>query len=280
MARLTVQKTLKMYVGGKFIRSESGRTVPAKGSDGTVMNVSFASRKDLRGSIQNNRGAQEPWAARTAYNRGQILYRLAEILEGRAATVPTGKKDIFAAIDRAVHHAGWADKIGAVLSTLNPVAAAYVNYSQVRPLGVVLAIPHPDDGLLGMVEALCASTLMGNATTLLVPEANAELATHLAEALATSDFPGGVVNVLTGDIEGVLKTANIHDDLDGIAVAEGVLSDEALKAAQLEGAEVMRRIVLTGRAERPAGPTELMRLAELQTVWMSAYEPRGGAAAY
>lgn len=280
MARLTVQKTLKMYVGGKFIRSESGRTTPAKGSDGTVMNVCFASRKDLRGSIQNNRGAQEGWAARTAYNKGQILYRLGEILEGRASTLPTGKKDIYASIDRAVHHAGWSDKIGAVLSTLNPVAAAYINYSLVRPLGVVLLVPHPDDKLLGMVEALCQSALMGNACTLVVPTENAELATHLAESLATSDFPGGVVNILSGDIEAVLATANIHDDLDGIALAEGVISDEALKTAQLEAAEVMRRIVLTGRAARPAGPTELGRLGEVQTVWMSAYEPRGGAAAY
>lgn len=280
MARLAVQKTLKMYVGGKFIRSESGRVSAQKGSDGTVMNVCYASRKDLRGSIENNRGAQGKWAALTAFNRGQILYRLGEILEGRWNQLPTTEKDAHAAIDRAVHHAGWSDKIGAVLSTLNPVAAAYVNYSMVRPLGVVLAIPHPDDGLLGMVEALCASALMGNATTLLITEKNAELATHLAEALATSDFPGGVINILTGDIDSVMATANIHDDLDGIFVPDGVLSPDTLQKAQFEGATVMRRIVLTKRADVPAGPIELMRLAELQTVWMSAYEPRGGAAAY
>lgn len=278
--RLAVQKTLKMYVGGKFIRSESGRTVPTRAADGTSMNVCYASRKDLRDSIGNNRGAQCAWCDRTAYNRGQILYRLAEILEGRKSTLPTADADADAAIDRAVHHAGWSDKVTAVLSTLNPVSATYVNYSHHRPVGVVLAIPHPADGLLGMVEALCGSALMGNATTLLVPTENAELATHLAEALATSDVPGGVVNVLTGDIPTVLATANLHDDLDALYVTEGVLDADTLRTAQHEGAHVMRRIVLTSRATRPAAPSELARLSEVQTVWMSAYEPRGGGAAY
>jgi len=280
MARLPVQKTLKMYVGGKFIRSESGRTTPQKSADGSVMNVCFASRKDLRGSIENNRASQPGWAARTAYNRGQILYRLAEILEGRLSTLPTSKKDAEAAVDRAVHHAGWSDKVTALLSTLNPVAATYVNYSLIRPLGVVLAIPAPADGLLGMVEALCHSAVMGNATTLLVDSTQAELATHLTEAMATSDFPGGVVNVLCGDIEGVLQTANIHDDLDGMLVTEGVLSEAALTQARFEGATVMRRIVLRPGAKRAAGPNELAQLSETQTVWMSAWEPSGGAAAY
>ncbi|MCA9568694.1 MAG: aldehyde dehydrogenase family protein [Myxococcales bacterium] len=280
MSRLAVQKTLKMYVGGKFIRSESGRTVAAKAADGSTMNVCFASRKDLRDSIGNNRSSQPKWAAMTAYNRGQILYRLAEILEARADTLPAKKADVHAAIDRAVHHAGWSDKVTAVLSTLNPVAATYVNYSLVRPVGVVLAVPHPDDGLLGMVEALCAAVLMGNSTTVLVPPASAEVATHLMEALATSDFPGGVVNILTGDIPGVLATANVHDDLDTLFVTEGVLEPEVLKTAQIEAAAVMRRIVIAGRAAEPATPAHLMRLAELQTVWMSAWEPQGGAAAY
>jgi acyl-CoA reductase-like NAD-dependent aldehyde dehydrogenase len=280
MARLPIEKTLKMYVGGKFIRSESGRVTPAKGKDGSVMNVCFASRKDLRNSLGNNRSAQAGWAGRTAYNRGQILYLIGEILEGRIDTLPTKKKDAEAAIDRAVHYAGWSDKIEQVLSTLNPVAATYVNYSRVRPLGVVVAFSHPKDGLLGMVDALCASAVMGNATTLVVPTAQAELATHLAESLATSDVPGGVMNVLSGDVEEVLKTANIHDDLDGLWIPEGTLSAEALKAAQFEGAQVMRRIVTVPRAGEPRPPSDLSRLSEMQTVWMSAFEPKGGAAAY
>ncbi len=280
MARLPVQKTLKMYVGGRFIRSESGRTVPARGADGSTMNVCFASRKDLRDSIGNNRAVQPAWAARTAYNRGQILYRLAEILEGRASTLPIPLEDAHLAIDRVVHHAGWADKIGAVLSTINPVAATYVNYSRVRPMGVVLAIPHPADGLLGMVEALCASAVMGNATTLILPAERAELGAHLAESLATSDVPPGVMNLLTGDVESILAHANLHDDLDCLLLTEGAIGAAALEEAQREGAQVMRRIVVTPRADRPATPEQLGRLAEVQTVWMSAYEPRGGAAAY
>ncbi len=280
MARLPIQKTLKMYVGGKFIRSESGRTTPVKAKDGQVMNVCFASRKDLRNSLGNNRSAQPGWAGRTAYNRGQILYRIGEILEGRLDTLPTKKKDAEAAVDRAVHYAGWSDKIEQVLSTLNPVAATYVNYSRVRPLGVVMSLSHRKDGLLGMVDALCVSAVMGNATTLVVPSELADLATHLSEALATSDVPGGVMNVLSGDVEGVLQTANIHDDLDGLWVPEGALSDDALKAAQFEGAQVMRRIVTVPRANEPRPPSDLGRVAEMQTVWMSAFEPKGGAAAY
>lgn len=280
MARIRVQKTLKMVVGGKFIRSESGRVSPVKGVDGSVMNASFASRKDLRNSIANNRGAQAAWAARTAYNRGQILYRLAEILDDRASTLPTTEADAFAATDRAVHHAGWSDKVTALLSSLNPVAATYVNYSKIRPLGVVVMVPHPEDGLLGMVEVACRSALMGNAATLLIPLERAELATQFAECLATSDFPGGVINILTGDIPALLQTANIHDDLDGLVLTEGTVTADVLAAAQVEGAAVMRRIHTIARAKEPAGPNELGRLSEMQTVWMSAFEPQGGAAAY
>jgi acyl-CoA reductase-like NAD-dependent aldehyde dehydrogenase len=268
--RLAVRKTLKMYLNGRFIRSESGRVLPITAADGTAMHACRASRKDLRDAIGANRAALAGWAGRTAFNRGQILYRLAEMLEDRREALPTAQADAEAAVDRAVHHAGWADKITAVLSSLNPVAAAYVNYSMVRPLGVVVAVPHPEDGLLGMVEALCSVLVMGDTGTLVVPVARAELATALTEALHTSDLPGGALNVLTGELDELLPVAHTHDDLDGLLLTDGVLDDEAFAEAERQAAHVLRRLVVVPRAARPAGPETLIRLAEIKTVWMSA----------
>lgn len=278
-SRLPVQKTLKLYIGGKFPRSESGQVVATKSASGGIVNVSRASRKDLRDAVGTARSAQGPWAARTAYNRGQILYRLAEMLEDRASSMPVPLTDVHAAVDRAVHHAGWADKVSAVLSTLNPVSATYVNYSRIRPLGVVVAFPDPRDGLLGMVEAACASAVMGNGTIVVTPIELGEIAACFAEALATSDLPGGVVNVLTGDVGELLGHASRHDDIDGLYLAHDV-GVEALGDAEQQAARVMRRLIRVSGAKAPATPIELQRMAEVQTVWMSAYEPRGGAAAY
>jgi len=277
MSRLGIDKTVKQYVGGKFIRSESGRVMSIEGSDGRPVNVPQGSRKDLRDTVRVARAAQPGWAARTAYNRGQILYRLAEMLDHRLATLPTTEADAVAAIDRAVHHAGWADKVTAVLSTLNPVSGTYVNYSRIRPVGVVVATPSPADGLLGLVEVTCASAVMGNGTILLVDAAAGELAAAYSECLHTSDLPGGVVNVLTGSQAELLKVASIHDDVDTLLLY-GDTPD--LAHHQEQGAQVMRRIVSARPAAQAASPIELQQLSEVQTVWMSAYEPQGGAAAY
>ena len=275
MSRLSIEKTVKQYVGGKFIRSESGRVMASEGSDGRTVFVPQGSRKDLRDAVRVARKAQGAWASRTAYNRGQILYRLAEMLDGRP--LPTREADAIAAIDRAVHHAGWADKITALLSTLNPVSGTYVNYSRIRPLGVLVTVPDPKDGLLGMVEAACTCAVMGNACIMVVDAALGELAAAFAEALHTSDLPGGVVNVLTGDASELLAVASIHDDVDGLLLY-GETPD--LSSLQTEAAHVMRRIVTRKGATSPASPIELQQLSEVQTVWMSAYEPQGGAAAY
>lgn len=269
MKRLPVEKTLKMYLGGKFVRSESGQTLPSAGADGRSVNVCRASRKDLRNAVTANRKAQAGWAGRTAYNRGQILYRLAEILDDRKGALPTTAADAEAATDRAIHHAGWSDKVTALLSSLNPVGQAYVNYSLIRPLGVVVACPDPADALLGMVEALCTATVMGNAVTLLVPIDQGPLATALAEALAVSDVPGGVVNVLTAIVPELVPVVSSHDDVDGLVLWGAALDAESAMAAERDAAHMMRRIVTLDGASRAAGPPELARLAEVQTVWMS-----------
>ncbi len=269
-ARLRVQKTLKMYVGGQFIRSESGHTIPARSSRGEVMHICKASRKDLRDAVEIARAAQPGWAGRTAYNRGQILYRLAEILEDRATALPCPPEDVAHAVDRAVHHAGWADKVTAVLSSLNPVGGAYVNYSMIRPVGLVVACPRGEDGLLGLVEATCAALLMGNAVILLVPADASEIAVAFAEALATSDVPGGVVNVLTGDVAAVLDWADKHDDIDALYVAGDALDAARWTRSQAAAARVMRRLVHVAPAAEPADPSVLQRLGEVKTVWMSS----------
>jgi len=270
VSRLRVEKTLKLYVGGAFVRGESGRTIPVKSHRGEPMHVSRASRKDLRETVEKMRAAQPGWWKRTAYNRGQILYRLAEMLEDREASLPTSPDDVSAAVDRAVHHAGWTDKITALLSTLNPVATTYVNYSMVVPTGIVVAVPHPEDGLLGMVEATCAALVMGNAVALLVPPERAELAVAYAEALATSDVPAGIVNVLTGDLEDLVGGANTHDDVDCLYAASGALGPSLLTKVESEAAHMMRRVVQVPRAAEPASPLTLGRLSEVRTVWMSA----------
>lgn len=278
--RLTADKTLKMYVGGKFIRSESGQVLPATTVGGRPMNVPRASRKDIRDTIARLRAAQPGWAGRTAYNRGQILYRLAEILDSRADGLPCPAHQVAAAADRAVHYAGWTDKIGALLSSVNPVASAYVNYSRVAPMGIVVAAPDPADGLVGLVDALCAPLVMGDTVALAVGLDQAELAVALAEALAVSDVPAGVVNVLTGHVAEILTHASRMDDLDCVVLYGSAVDADAVAAQQVEGARVLRRIVRYPAATEPVSPTGLAKLAELQTVWVSSQMMAGGGSAY
>lgn len=278
--RIEVLKTHKLYIGGKFVRSESGRTMAVESSDGPI-HVSRASRKDLRDTVRIARKSQLNWAAKSAYNRGQILYRLAEMLEDRRGELRTSAADASTAIDRCVHYAGWTDKVTALLSTLNPVASAFVNYSMVGPTGIVVAMPHPEDGLTGMIEAVCVPLVMGNSVILLVPASGARLALALAEALGVSDMPGGVVNLLTGDLWELADQASQHDDLDLFWEMGEVLTAEHRTEVQKRGARMIRRFVQTGRASRPLPPHELGRFSETKTVWMSSYVPSGaGGPAY
>ena len=280
MSRLRIQKTIKQYIGGKFVRSESGRTLPATSSRGEAMHVCQGSRRDLRNTMRIARSAAGGWGARSGFNRGQIIYRLAEMLEDRTSSLPTTEDDAIAAVERAVFFAGWCDKIGAILSTLNPVQQAYVNYSMIRPLGVVLVVPKPSDGLLGMVESVCNALIMGNSVIVLAPVERAELALAFAEALHTSDVPGGVVNIITGDVEALVGHANALNDLDAIVVPAGLLSQEAATAVAMEGARVLRRIWWTSGATIAAGPHQLQKLSEVKTVWMSSGADITGGAAY
>lgn len=287
--RVAVQKTYKLYVGGAFIRSESGRSYRARAATGELAtaNVARASRKDLRGAVVAARKAFPGWASRTAYLRSQILYRVAEMLEGRraqfaseiAATTPKTKgsireaeREVTASIDRAVWYAGWADKYQTVLGSLNPVAAPYFNFSVAEPLGVVGVVAPDERPLLGLVSALFPVLASGNAAVVLVSEEAPLAALTFGEVLATSDVPAGVVNLLAGERSELLPHLAKHMDVDGILLATG--DDAERKLVATEGAENLKRV----RTLRPpAGadwddgaaqsPLLIEPFVELKTIW-------------
>jgi len=207
-ARLDIRKTYKLSIGGAFPRSESGRSYPVTGPDGEVIaRPARASRKDLRDAVRAARQAFPGWSGATAYNRGQVLYRVAELMEGRREQFADelrhlgGKRverEVTAAIDRWVWYAGWSDKLHHVLGTVNPVAGPYFNFTFPEPTGVVGVIAPDEPALLGFVSRVAPAVISGNAVVVLASESRPLPAVTLGEALATSDVPGGVINILTG----------------------------------------------------------------------------------
>jgi acyl-CoA reductase-like NAD-dependent aldehyde dehydrogenase len=258
--RLPVKKTYKLFVGGAFPRSESGRTYEAEGQ-----NVARGSRKDARDAVKAARGAQPKWAGATAYNRGQVLYRLAEMVESRAAEFAelcTGRDEVERTIDRIVWYAGWADKLPQVLGGTNPVAGPYFNFSVPEPTGVVAVLAPDEPPLLGLVTRLIPPLVGGNAVVAVASETHPLAAIELAEAIATSDVPGGVVNVLTGYRKEIAPWLASHMDVNAIDVcgADGF-------AAELEqlAADNVKRVV-RGRADAQS-PWEISSFLELKTIW-------------
>lgn len=229
MSRTTVLKTYKLWVGGAFIRSESGRAYPVRDAQGAFFaNVPQASRKDLRDAVQAARSAQSSWAKRTAYNRGQILYRVAEMLETRRAAlhaelqVVLGSSardtdaEINASIDRWVYYAGWSDKFGAVLSSVNPVAIPMHTFTLPEPTGVV-GIACPSEAPLASLSSLIAPAIVsGNTVVALLPESVPTVGLTFAEVLATSDLPAGVVNLLSGNPNELLPHLAAHGGVDAL----------------------------------------------------------------
>jgi acyl-CoA reductase-like NAD-dependent aldehyde dehydrogenase len=260
MARLPVRKTYKLFVGGAFPRSESGRTFEAEGQ-----NVARASRKDVRDAVRAARGSFPGWAAATAYNRGQVLYRVAEMLEARSddlARVCSGRKEVEAAIDRIVWYAGWADKLPQVLGGANPVAGPYFNFTVPEPTGVV-AIVAPDEPALGGIVARLAPALVGgNAVVALASETHPLAAIELAEAIATSDVPAGVVNVLTGFHDELAPVLAAHMDVNAIDVSGG---DGSIAELERLAADNVKRVVHSDPSAQ--SPYEIERFLELKTVW-------------
>jgi acyl-CoA reductase-like NAD-dependent aldehyde dehydrogenase len=258
--RLPVRKTYKLFVGGAFPRSESGRTYEAEGQ-----NVARASRKDVRDAVRVARAAQPGWGAATAYNRGQVLYRLAEMLEARTeelAQLCSGRDEVERAIDRIVWYAGWADKLPQVLGGANPVAGPYFNFTVPEPTGVVAVLAPDEPPLLGLVTRLVPPVVGGNAVVAVASESHPLAAIELAEAVATSDVPAGVVNLVTGLRSELAPVLAAHMDVNAIDVCG---ADGAVRELEELAAENVKRVV-RGKVEAQS-PWEIAAFLELKTVW-------------
>jgi acyl-CoA reductase-like NAD-dependent aldehyde dehydrogenase len=260
VTRLPVRKTYKLYVGGAFPRSESGRTYEAEGQ-----NVARASRKDARDAVRAARSAFPAWSGLTAYNRGQVLYRLAEMMEARATDlekVCSGRDEVEAAVDRVVWYAGFADKLPQVLGGSNPVAGPYFNFTVPEPTGVVAVLAPDEPALGGLVSRILPPLVGGNAVVAVASEAHPLAAVELAEALATSDLPAGAVNLLTGFRDELAPWLAGHMDVNAIDLtgADG-RSDELERLA----AENVKRVVRS--TPDAQSPWEIEAFLELKTVW-------------
>ena len=260
MSRIPVRKTYKLYIGGAFPRSESGRTYEADGQ-----NVARASRKDARDAVRAARSVFPVWAGLTAYNRGQVLYRLAEMMEARAsdlAALSTGRQEVESAIDRVVWYAGWADKLPQVLGGANPVAGPYFDFTVPEPTGVVAILAPPEPPLLGIVSRVLPALVAGNAVVAVASERQPLAAIELAEALATSDLPGGAVNILTGFREELAPWLAGHMDVNAIDLT-GI--DGPTVELERAAAENVKRVVRSDADAR--SPWEIEAFLELKTVW-------------
>jgi acyl-CoA reductase-like NAD-dependent aldehyde dehydrogenase len=260
MSRLPVKKTYKLYIGGAFPRSESGRTYEAQ-----EQNVARASRKDVRDAVQAARAAQPKWASATAYNRGQVLYRIAEMMEARVpefAELCSGKDEVHRAIDRWVWYAGWSDKLAQVIGSSNPVAGPYFNFTIPEPTGVVAVIAPDDPPLLGLVSRIAPVLTGGNAVVALASETQPLAAIELAEAIATSDLPGGAVNLLTGRRAELAPWLAAHMDVNAIDLtgADGLRAELETAAA-----DNVKRVVLGSPDSQSL--YEISAFLELKTVW-------------
>jgi acyl-CoA reductase-like NAD-dependent aldehyde dehydrogenase len=280
-ARIDVRKTYKLYVGGKFPRSESGRSYPVTDAKGRFLaNPAQASRKDARDAVVAARGAFSDWAASTAFNRGQVLYRVAELLEGRRAQfaadvaaaegLAARRADavVDAAIDRWVWYAGWADKIAQVDGACNPVAGPFFNFSTPEPTGVVATIAPQDSSLLGLVSVIAPAVVTGNTVVVLASEARPLPAVTLAEVLATSDVPGGVVNILTGRTAEIAPHLAAHMDVNALDLA-GVEAPDAAASLEVGAADNLKRVLRPREEDWTATPSleRILGLLETKTVW-------------
>ena len=241
--RLTVRKTYKLWIGGAFVRSESGRYDHASANDGREMNIPRASRKDVRDAVAAARKALPGWAGRTAYNRGQILYRAAEALESgadRFSGVGLDRAEVEAAVDVLLHYAGWTDKLAPVLGGVNPVAAPFLSFSLPEPTGVVGIVAPDRPALLGLVAEVAPALAAGNVIVAVLSEADPLAGLDLAEVLGVSDVPGGVVNLLCGRRQELATAIGAHRDLNAIVDASG---DPEL-AAELDrlASETIKRV--------------------------------------
>jgi acyl-CoA reductase-like NAD-dependent aldehyde dehydrogenase len=284
MARIDVRKTYKLYVGGEFPRSESGHSFPVHDVRGRfVANAALASRKDARDAVTAARKAFPGWSGRTAYNRGQVVYRIAELMEDRrpqfvealrqseGSTAAAAGKALDASIDRLVWYAGWADKLTQVVGNANPVAGPFFNLSTPEPTGVVAVLAPQESSLLGLVSVVAPVVVSGN-TVVVAASADRPLpAITFSEVLATSDVPAGVVNVLTGSLDRTAPTLASHMDVNAIDLTGLAGDPEQATALETEAAENLKRVRRAPAAEPDwtlePGLARMTDVLETKTVW-------------
>jgi acyl-CoA reductase-like NAD-dependent aldehyde dehydrogenase len=279
VSRTDVRKTYKLYIGGAFPRSESGRTYLVNDASGRLLaNAAKASRKDARDAVVAARKAFAGWSGRTAYNRGQVVYRVAEVLESRRAqfeaelaaggsSAAQARAEVDAAIDRLVWYAGWSDKIAQVDGSANPVAGPYFNLSSPEPAGVVAVIA-PASALLGLVSVVAPLIAVGNTCVVIASEVVPLVAITFAEVLATADVPGGVVNILTGEVAEIAPWLASHMDVNGLDLTGVTDADLArdLEVAAADNLKLVRRAGVENLDESPA-LDRMTRFMEIKTVW-------------
>jgi acyl-CoA reductase-like NAD-dependent aldehyde dehydrogenase len=287
-ARLAVRKTYKLFIGGQFPRSESGRSYVVRAPDGEPLaNAARGSRKDVRDAVRAARGAFPGWSGKTAMNRGQVLYRVAELLEGRreqaadevaaaeGLAAKGAREQVDRSIDRLVWYAGWADKLSQVLGTVNPVGASYFDFSIPEPTGVVGVVAPESSSLLGLVSRLAPVVVGGNTAVVLTSESKPLPAITLGEVLATSDVPGGVVNVISGQRAELVPWLAAHQDVNGIdAFGAPAALRVDLERAAIENVKRVARPPRAGadgfdwlddaRAQRPEW---IAAFLDIKTVW-------------
>lgn len=275
MSRLDINKTYKLFIAGAFPRSESGRVYEIKGANKKfIANPAMASRKDLRDSVVAAKAAQSGWANATAFNRGQILYRIAEIMQGRSeqfvdeicalegVSNKAAKIQVAEAIDTWVWYSGWCDKLSSVTGSLNQVSGPFYNFTTPEPLGVVAIFAESKPSLLGAVRTLAPVLAAGNTAVLIASESYPLPAITLSEALATSDIPGGVVNILTGKTAELAPWVGSHMEIDGVDVAG--LSKKQEEELKLVGADNLKRVF---RFTPTNNPERILSFMEQKTVW-------------
>ena len=273
---MTIKKTYKLFIGGKFPRTESGRVIDVRGKGGALLaNMSQASRKDFREAVVAARKASAGWAKATAYLRGQIIYRIAEILDGRGEQFVSelvshglredkAREDLARAIDLLVYYAGWSDKYQAVFSSVNPVASSHFNFSAPQPNGVVGIIAPVQGSLSGLVSTLAPVIVGGNCAVVLSPQ-DATTAISFSEVLATSDVPAGVVNILTGERDELGPEFAKHMDVNALMLCS---SDSAEKRAlELEAAENLKRVSVHPNKSLKEDPYLITDFQEVKTTW-------------
>lgn len=293
MERLKVLKTYKIYIGGKFPRTESGRYYIPEAKGKKLGNVCLSSRKDVRNSVVAARSAMGSWAGKTAYNRSQILYRIAEILEGRrdqfqgelitqGSTKAQAEKEVNASIDRIIYYAGWCDKFTQVFSAVNPVASAHFNFTSPEPMGVITVSAPQESGLLGLVSSIMPIMAGGNTCVALASKSKPLCAVSFAEVLNASDVPGGVVNILTGDRAELLVHMSSHMDVNGMLYCGG--KKEHIKMIQKEAVANLKRVVVSNHSNPYSNdhetPYYIDDFVEMKTTWHPIENIAGAGSGY